>query len=71
MKFFIPDMSPENAERLYEATKKFAAGSWAANGEAIDDTRIQSISFRERGEMVRARVGDLDPCEGNVVIAIL
>jgi hypothetical protein len=71
MTFFIPDKSPEEAERLYEATRKFAAGSWAAHGEAIDDARIQSITFRDRGGTVRAEVGQLDPCEGKVVMAIL
>ncbi len=35
MKFFIPDKSPEDAEKLYDATRKFAAqglgGQWRSN----------------------------------------
>lgn len=69
MKFFVADQNdPEKAEQLYQATKKFAAQTM---GWAIGDRRIRSIAFVDQGKRVRASVGQREPCEGGLVIAIL
>ncbi len=67
MKFFIPDKSPEDAENLYLGFRQSVAGT----GEA----RIYSLTFRERvkgkWKEVKARVGNPDPLEGRMVMAIV
>jgi len=70
MKFFIPDEdNSEKAEMLYQATKKFAQEGM---GWPISDRRIRSIKFRdERRRDVVETVGEREPIEGEIVIAIL
>jgi hypothetical protein len=68
-KFFMPDKSPEDAEKLYQGFRnEFPPGARQA--------RIYSLTFRERikgkkWKEVKARVGDLDPLERRMVMAIL
>jgi hypothetical protein len=68
MKFFVPDVeNEEKAERLYQATKKFAAETcWP-----VADRRIQSIRYKHDGKPFLAMVGEVEPITGEKVIAIL
>jgi hypothetical protein len=69
MKFFIPTVGdPEKAEELYQATKKLAADT---KGWSIVARRIRRITFWDRGKIVEAAVGGREPCESELVIAIL
>jgi hypothetical protein len=69
MRFFIPEVNdPVEAERVYEATKKFARETLGWN---VESRRIQSIDFKDKKERVRAEVGKPDPITGEVVIVIL
>jgi hypothetical protein len=67
-KFFMPDKSPEDAEILYQGFRATMAGK-------PGDARIYSLTFRDgtkkKWKEVRARVGDPDPLERRMVIAIL
>ena len=69
MKFFVPAVSdPEKAEELYQATRKLAADT---KGWPIVARRIPGITFWNQGKIVEAVVGGREPCEGELVIAIL
>lgn len=69
MRFFIPGAeTPEEAEQVYAATKKFAAETM---GWEIGDGRIRSITYTDKGKSVRATVGEPEPREGQLVVAIL
>jgi len=69
MKFFIPQAErPEQAEEVYAATKKFAAETM---GWQIGDARVRRITYTDKGKLVRATVGNPEPREGELVIAIL
>ena len=61
MKFFIPDIeSPEKAEELYEATRKFAYQNHAlANRTGADSKHCVQRSWR--GDL--ATVGEREPSE--------
>jgi len=65
MKFFIPDKSPKDAEKLYKAIRKKSA-AWV-----ISDARIRSITYRDHGQTVQETVGESDPGERRTVMAIL
>jgi len=68
MKFFMPGKSPEDAEKLYQGFRQSVA--WRTS-----EARIYSLTFRDglkkRSKEVKARVGDPDPLEGRIVMAIL
>ncbi len=67
MKFFVPSVANEKeAEDLYQATKKFAA----ENCWPVTDRRIQTIGFRDKGRLVTAEVGKVEPITGETVVAI-
>lgn len=68
MKFFIPDKSPEDGEKLYESIRKFVRKSFTG---VISDARIHSITYPHEGKTVQETVGRWDPFERRVVIAIL
>jgi len=69
MKFFVPTAQDnKEAESIYDATKKFATETlrWQ-----VTNRRIQSISFRDKGESVQAEVGKIEPITGETLVAIL
>jgi hypothetical protein len=57
----------KTAERSYQAIKKF---NEKQTGWQISDVRYYEINYYHNGEAMRARVGELDPREGQMVIAI-
>jgi len=62
MKFFIPEEQDEKkVEEIYEATKKFAKDTL---GWEISNRRIQRITFRDKGKLVRAEVGQIEAISG-------
>ncbi len=63
-KFFMPGKSAEEAEELLKGFRDDVA--WATS-----EKRIYGITFRDGKKEVRARVGNLDPLEGRMVMAIL
>jgi|HubBroStandDraft_5_1064220.scaffolds.fasta_scaffold583622_1 hypothetical protein len=68
MKFFVPDTAnDEEAEKVYDAIKKFAAQTC----RPAAGRKIESLAFRDKGKSVRAEVGKPDPITGEVVFAIL
>jgi hypothetical protein len=70
MKFFVPELpggSIKNAEELYQSIKKFAE----QNGYKVENRRIYSLEFRDYKKTVKAIVDRADPCEGQLVYAIL
>jgi len=68
MKFFLPAAKDaEMVEVTYRAIKKNAEES---TGWPITDTRYYEIYFRHDGQNLHVRVGDLDPSNGETVIAI-
>jgi len=68
MKFFVPATDNEKeAETLYKEIRQFAR----KNTSPLTDRRIQIISFRDKGRLVSAEVGKIDPIVGETVVAIL
>jgi hypothetical protein len=68
MKFFLPPANDaETAERSYQAIKKY---NEKQTGWQISDVRYYEINYRYNDQAMRARVGELDPLEGQMVIAI-
>jgi hypothetical protein len=69
MRFSFPGAkSPEEAEELYEATKKHAVKTM---GWGIREKRIRSITFRVQGKALSAVVGRTPSVNSEVVCAIL
>jgi hypothetical protein len=69
MKFSFPGAkSPEEAEELYEATKRHTVETM---GWGIRDKRIRSITFRVQGKAISAVVGQPPSVNSEVVCAIL
>ena len=68
MKFFIPDRSPKEGEKLYKALRKSAGKSETG---AISEARIQSITYKNGDRTVQGTVGVWDALECRMVIAIL
>lgn len=67
MKFFMPAASDaKQAEEAYQATAKFMA----ANMGEISPQRYYAIYYRHNGKELKAVVGEMDPLEGQIVIAI-
>lgn len=69
MKFFVPSATNEkDAESTYEMAKQIATQNF---GQVLD-RRIQSITFRDKGKVVRhAEVGKVEPLTGETVVTIL
>jgi hypothetical protein len=68
MKFFLPPANDaETAERSYQAIKKY---NEKQTGWQISDVRYYEINYRYNDQAMWARVGELDPLEGQMVIAI-
>ena len=68
VKFFVPGTENEGeAEELYENVRRFAV----ENCGPVTDRRISSIDFRDRGQLLHAQVGEVDPITGEMVIVIL
>ena len=68
VKFFIPFAKDQAvAEEIYEATKKFATDT------AFKPTarRIFRIEYNDHGKSTYAEVGQANPIEGELVMAIL
>jgi hypothetical protein len=69
-KFFMPGKSPEDAENLYQGFRNSVA-------KRIGEARIYSVTFRDgpkrkkRKQEVKVSVGNPDPLEGRMVMAIL
>lgn len=69
MKFFVPAAKDDvEAERVYEATKTFAA---TQTGFSVGPRRIFSISYHHEGTDFYAEVGQHHERIGEVVVAIL
>lgn len=69
MRFFIPGVSSsDEAERLYEATRKFAESTM---GRPIAQRRILRIRYKHDGKDFEAEVGQPCPRIGETVMAIL
>lgn len=68
VKFFIPLAKDQaQAEEVYEATKKFAADTTFKPTAR----RIFRIEYNYHGKPTYAEVGQANPIEGEIVIAIL
>ena len=69
MKFFIPTAKEDqDAQNIYEATKKFAKETSLWN---ITDRKIYSIRYVHEGKEYVAKVGQIEPRTKEHVIAIL
>lgn len=69
MKFFMPEKNTaEEAQKAYEQIRAFLED---AVGSALSMRRIQSISFRINGKPLVAEVGQVNPLNREVVLAIL
>src|SRR4051812_10044249 len=69
MRFFIPGAKDKDtAERVYAAIRAFITEEGRA---VLAQTRIESITFREKGERITARVGEANRVTGERVFAIL
>jgi len=68
VKFFLPGaQTSDQAERVYG---KIVATIEAARGP-VSPRRIYSISYTHNGHSVAAMVGEIDPLQGEVIVAIL
>jgi hypothetical protein len=69
MKFFIPAAkTPEDAAHIFEATRAFAKQT---TGWDIEETAIYRLAYNHEGKSYVATVGEQEPREGGVVVAIL
>jgi allophanate hydrolase subunit 1 len=69
MKFFVPRAkTPEKAEQIYEATKKFAEHTL---GWEISERRIFRIEYWHNGKEHVAEVGAITNVNGEEVMVIL
>jgi hypothetical protein len=67
MKFFLPVQETKIAEESYQAIKKFIEKQ---SGWPISDRRYYEIYYRQNDRDLCARVGGLDPLNGEKVFAI-
>jgi hypothetical protein len=67
MKFFLPVQETKIAEESYQAIKKFIEKQ---TGWPISDRRYYEIYYRQNDRDLCARVGGLDPLNGEKVFAI-
>lgn len=67
--FFVPHASsPEQAEQVWQATKKFAEEQ---TGWEVTDRRIFKVEFTHDGKDYVAEVGQPEPQSGETVLVIL
>jgi hypothetical protein len=67
MKFFLPIQEAKVAEESYQALKNFIE---MQTGWAISDRRYYEIHYHQNDRDLCARVGGLDPLNGEKVFAI-
>jgi len=65
--FFVPEQRGEEAERAYAA---LSADALASTGHPTTARRIHKLSCRRSGRDCEFEVGQPDPFEGGVVLAI-
>jgi hypothetical protein len=69
VEFFVPQTStPEQAEKVWEATRKFAAETM---DREIGTRRIFRLEYRHDGDDLVAEVGQPEPLTGEPVLVIL
>jgi hypothetical protein len=69
VKFFVPAAStPEQAEEVWNATRKFAGDTMAG---PIGARRIFRLSYLHKGKRLTAEVGQPEPLTGEPVVVIL
>lgn len=68
MKFFIPKAeTPQDEQEIYTALKKGVEG-WAQ--ATVSGRKVHSISYRHNGKDRFATVGEIDPIQNELVLAV-
>lgn len=66
MKFFLPEYPAGDAERAYEAIRRFVG-----EGGILSPRRIYKLAFKHNGTLRFAQIGREDPLGGELLTAIL